>query len=153
LTFCILDFLQETRPRLRRFPLILFPFVLEHALPRAALVLSACAALMGAAGVGLAALAAHQNGGEFGRTAALFLLLHAAACLAVAAHARIVASRALIVAGFVMAAGASLFAADLARSGFAGERLFPFAAPIGGSTMLLAWLALAGVFAAAASRR
>ncbi len=120
---------------------------------RAALVLSACAALMGAAGVGLAALAAHQNGGEFGRTAALFLILHAAACLAVAAHARISGSRALLAAGFLMAAGASLFAADLARSAFAGERLFPFAAPIGGSTMILAWLALAGVFAAAAASR
>ena len=119
---------------------------------RAALVLAACAALMGAAGVGLAALAAHQNGGEFGRTAALFLILHAAACLAIAAHARIVGSRAVLAAGFVMAAGASLFAADLARSAFAGERLFPFAAPIGGSTLLLAWLALAGIFATAAAR-
>ena len=62
-------------------------------------------------------------------------------------------SRALLAAGFVMAAGASLFAADLARSAFAGDRLFPFAAPIGGSTMILAWLALAGVFAAAAAGR
>ncbi len=120
---------------------------------RAALVLSACAALMGAAGVALAALAAHQDGGEFGRTAALFLILHAAACLAVAAHARAAASRALLIAGFVLAAGASLFAADLAHSAFAGERLFPFAAPIGGSTMMLAWLALAVLFAAAAARR
>ncbi len=103
---------------------------------------------MGAAGVGLAALAAHQNGGEFGRTAALFLLLHAAACLGIAAHARVKPSAALVVVGFAMAAGALLFAADLARSGFAGERLFPFAAPIGGSTMILAWLALACVFVA-----
>ncbi len=119
---------------------------------RPPLALAACAALMGAAGVALAALAAHQNGGEFGRTAALFLLLHAAACLAIAAHARLAQSRALVVVGFVMAAGASLFAADLASSAFFGARLFPFAAPIGGSTMMLSWLALAIAFAAAAAQ-
>ena len=124
----------------------------ETALSRAPLVLAVCAALMGAAGVALAAAAAHQNGGDLGRTAALFLLMHAAACLGVAAHARLRPSRALVVAGFVMAAGAALFSADLARSAFTGERLFPFAAPIGGSTMLLAWLALAAIFALAARR-
>jgi uncharacterized membrane protein YgdD (TMEM256/DUF423 family) len=107
---------------------------------------------MGASGVALAAVAAHQNGGDLGRTAALFLLLHAAACLGVAAHARVAPSRALVVAGFALAAGATLFAADLARSGFSGERLFPMAAPIGGSTMILAWLALAAVFAMTARR-
>jgi uncharacterized membrane protein YgdD (TMEM256/DUF423 family) len=121
-------------------------------LKRAPVILAVCAALMGAAGVALAALTTHQNGGDLGRTAALFLLLHAAACLAVAAHARVAPSHALAIIGFVMAAGASLFAADLARSGFAGERLFPFAAPIGGSTMLLAWIALAIAFAAQARR-
>ena len=119
---------------------------------RAPLVLAVCAALMGSAGVGLAALAAHQSGGDLGRTATLFLLLHAAACLAVAAHARLAPARVLVAVGFVMAAGASLFAADLASSAFAGERLFPFAAPIGGSTMILAWLALAAAFAVEARR-
>jgi uncharacterized membrane protein YgdD (TMEM256/DUF423 family) len=119
---------------------------------RPPLVLAASAALMGAAGVGLAALAAHQNGGDLGRTAALFLLMHAAACLGIAAHARLAPSRALVAIGFVMAAGATLFAADLAKSAFFGERLFPFAAPIGGSTMMLAWLALAAALAAEALR-
>ena len=113
---------------------------------RAPSVLSACAGLMGAAGVALAAAAVHENGGEFARTGALFLLIHAAACLAVATHARATASRAMLVAGFVLAAGATLFAADLAKSAFLGGRLFPMAAPIGGSTMLLGWLALAAVF-------
>ena len=42
----------------------------------------------GRGGVGLAAAAAHQGGGDLGRTAALFLLLHAAACLGIAAHAQ-----------------------------------------------------------------
>ena len=119
---------------------------------RATAILASSAALMGAAGVALAAVAAHRNGGDLGRTAALFLLLHAAACLAIAAHARVAPSRALVGAGFVMAAGASLFAADLAKSAFTGARLFPFAAPAGGSTMILSWLALAVVFGAAAWR-
>jgi uncharacterized membrane protein YgdD (TMEM256/DUF423 family) len=114
---------------------------------RPPLVLAACAAVMGVAGVALAALAAHPGGGEFGRTAALFLLLHAAACLAIAAHARLAPSRLIVAIGFVMAAGATLFSADLASSAFFGARLFPFAAPIGGSTMTLAWLMLAIAFA------
>lgn len=45
--------------------------------------------------------------------------------------------------------GAALFAADLAARAFAGGRLFPFAAPIGGLATIAAWLALAAAFAAA----
>ncbi len=119
---------------------------------RAPVVLAFIASLMGAAGVALAAAAAHQNGGDLGRTAALFLLLHAAACLGIAAHAQLAPSRALVTAGFVMAAGAALFSADLAKSAFTGERFFPMAAPIGGSTMLMSWVALIAIFAWAAGR-
>jgi uncharacterized membrane protein YgdD (TMEM256/DUF423 family) len=119
---------------------------------RPPLVLAALAALMGGAGVALAAAAAHVGGGELGRTAALFLILHAAATLGIAAHARVAPSRALVAVGFVMEAGAALFAGDLASRAFAGARLFPFAAPLGGSTMILGWLALAAVFATAARR-
>jgi len=114
---------------------------------RSPLVLAAVAALMGAAGVGLAAAAVHLTGGELAQRGALFLLLHAVAALGIAAHVRIAPSRALLLAGFFMAAGASLFAADLAYHAFAGARLFPFAAPIGGSTMILSWFALAAAFA------
>jgi uncharacterized membrane protein YgdD (TMEM256/DUF423 family) len=120
---------------------------------RPPLVLAAIAALMGGAGVGLAAAAVHENGGEFARTGALFLILHAAAALGIAAHARIRLSRALVVIGFAMEAGATLFAADLSFHAFAGARLFPYAAPLGGSTMILAWIALTVAFAAVAMRR
>jgi uncharacterized membrane protein YgdD (TMEM256/DUF423 family) len=113
---------------------------------RAPLVVAALAALMGGAGVALAAAAEHASGGEVGRTAALFLILHAAAALGIACHARITPSRALIIIGLVMEAGASLFAADLATRAFAGERLFHFAAPLGGTTMMLSWFALAIAF-------
>ena len=119
---------------------------------RPPLVLAAFAALIGGAGVALAAAAVHLNGGEFAQRGALFLILHAAAALGVAAHARISASRALVVIGFVMEAGAALFAADLAIHAFTGARFFPFAAPIGGSAMILSWLALAAAFARATSR-
>ncbi|HZZ62014.1 MAG TPA: DUF423 domain-containing protein, partial [Roseiarcus sp.] len=91
-------------------------------------------------------------GGELAQRGALFLILHAVAAFGIAAHARIKPAPALLAAGFVMEAGASLFAADLAYHAFAGARLFPFAAPIGGTTMLLSWLALAVIFAAAARK-
>jgi uncharacterized membrane protein YgdD (TMEM256/DUF423 family) len=121
-------------------------------LTRAPLILAALAALMGAAGVALAAAGVHASGGDLARTGALFLLMHAAAALAIAAHARVATAwaRALVVVGFVMEAGAALFAAELAMRAFTGDRIFPFAAPIGGSTMILSWVALAIAFAAAA---
>ncbi len=122
---------------------------------RSPLVLAGAAALMGAAGVALAAAGVHENGGELAERAALFLLLHACAALAIAAHARIgggASARALVIVGFIMEAGAILFSAELAMHVFTGARIFAFAAPIGGSTMLLAWIALAVVFATASRR-
>ncbi|HXT09509.1 MAG TPA: DUF423 domain-containing protein [Roseiarcus sp.] len=117
---------------------------------RASDCLAALAALMGAGGVALAAAASHAGGGEFGRTAAEFLILHAAALGGVSAAARACAprrARRLLAAGTGLAAGALLFAIDLSLLGFAGTKLFPFAAPIGGSLMILSWLALALVYA------
>jgi uncharacterized membrane protein YgdD (TMEM256/DUF423 family) len=122
---------------------------------RSPFILAGVAALMGAAGVGLAAAGVHASGGDLAERGALFLLLHAAAALAIAAHARQPTApvRALVIVGFVMEAGAALFSAELAQRAFTGERIFPFAAPIGGSTMMLAWVALAAVFAMAARRK
>jgi uncharacterized membrane protein YgdD (TMEM256/DUF423 family) len=118
-------------------------------MPPAQRLLAVLAALMGAGGVALAAAAEHAAGGEFARTASLFLILHAGALLAASAHR---ATRGLTIAGFALGAGAILFAADLASRAFLGARLFPFAAPIGGSLMILAWLALATAFAFAPRR-
>src|SRR5579872_3211151 len=118
---------------------------------RSPLVLAGVAALMGAAGVALAAAGVHLNGGELAERGALFLLLHATAALGIAAHARIAtaSARALVIVGFVMEAGAILFSGELAIHIFMGRRIFPFAAPVGGTTMLVAWVALAVVFATA----
>jgi len=120
---------------------------------RSPLVLAALAALMGGAGVALAAASVHMSGGVLAERGALFLILHAAAALGIAAHARVAPSRAVLAAGFVMSAGASLFAADLAWHAFAGQRLFPFAAPIGGSAMIVSWLVLAGALTAEAATK
>jgi len=73
------------------------------------------------------------------------LLFHASAVLAVAAliergivHAGIGIASAF---GFVIAA--ALFATDLTVRHYAGHRLFPFAAPTGGTLLIVSWLALA----------
>ena len=101
---------------------------------------------MGAAGVALAAASAHNGGSEYGRTASQFLILHAAALLGVAALAT--ALPRLVWAGAGLALGACLFSGDLAARAFLGDRLFPMAAPTGGSLMILSWIALAGLVAA-----
>ena len=118
---------------------------------RSPFILAGVAAFMGAAGVALAAAGVHADGGELAQRGALFLLLHAIAALAIAAHARIAtaSASALVVVGFVMEVGAILFSSELAMHVFTGVRIFPLAAPIGGTTMILSWLALAVVFAIA----
>jgi uncharacterized membrane protein YgdD (TMEM256/DUF423 family) len=105
---------------------------------------------MGASGVALAAASTHAGGGELGRTAAEFLVLHAAALMGVTAAARSGSprrARRLFMAGAGLTLGTLLFAGDLAKLAFTGSRAFPFAAPTGGSLMILSWLALAAVFA------
>lgn len=117
---------------------------------RSADLLATSAAIMGAAGVALAAASTHAGGGEFGRTASQFLVLHGAALIGVSACARARAprrTRGLVGAGAALAVGTLLFSGDLACRAFAGVRLFPFAAPVGGSLMILSWAALALVFA------
>jgi uncharacterized membrane protein YgdD (TMEM256/DUF423 family) len=124
---------------------------------RVSYALAAFAALIGATGVALAAVAAHAGGGGLAETGALFLILHAAALLGLAAliglmrHDRL--RRALTVCGSGLGCAALLFSADLATRALAGERLFPMAAPIGGTGMILFWLALAASFARAAAKR
>ena len=101
--------------------------------------------LMGAAGVILAAASAHQLDATRLATASSMLLFHASAVLAAVAlaergivHIRIGIAAAL---GFVIAA--TLFAGDLTLRQYAGHSLFPFAAPTGGTLLIVSWLALA----------
>jgi uncharacterized membrane protein YgdD (TMEM256/DUF423 family) len=103
------------------------------------------AALQGAGGVTLAAAAAHIAQSELLATASSFLMIHAAAGLALAAlaAARATPEPGLIAAAFALQAGVTLFAIDLAARGLGFGKLFPYAAPLGGSLTILAWLALA----------
>lgn len=107
-------------------------------------VLIAFAGLMGAGGVGLAATAAHAADASRLLPASAMLLFHACAVLGTCAlferrliHARI---GSIAASGFVTAA--ALFSGDLVMRQFTGERLFPYAAPTGGTLLIASWLVL-----------
>jgi uncharacterized membrane protein YgdD (TMEM256/DUF423 family) len=112
------------------------------------------AGLMGAAGVALLAAAAHAAPGAGLDSAGQILLFHAAALLGgVAALSQGILVRPLAtiaLAAFVL--GAALFSGDIALRAFAGQRLFPYAAPTGGSILILAWLLVAAAGALTAVR-
>jgi uncharacterized membrane protein YgdD (TMEM256/DUF423 family) len=95
--------------------------------------------LCGVAGVALSAAAAHAGGGNI-ETAASFLLMHAPAFLAIGLLG---AGRVLRIGGFVLLFGLLVFAGDLVMRHYAGARLFPMAAPIGGGLLILGWLIVA----------
>jgi uncharacterized membrane protein YgdD (TMEM256/DUF423 family) len=116
-------------------------------------ILIILAAVMGADGVVLAAASAHQGDATRLAAASSMLLFHATAVLAVVAliergliHVQIGITSAI---GFVVAA--ALFAGDLTMRQYAGHSLFPFAAPTGGTLLIVSWLVLA--LAAAWPRR
>lgn len=95
--------------------------------------------LLGAAGVAFSAVAAHAGGGTVG-TAAAFLLAHAPALLAIGLLGR---GRLLTVGGAVLLAGVLVFCGDLLMRHYTGDRLFPMAAPTGGTATILGWLIVA----------
>ncbi len=118
-------------------------------------ILLVLACLMGACGVGLAAAAAHGAPASGLDSAAYLLLFHAVAVLGAAS----LASQGLLwrplglVAMACFVAGGALFAGDVSMRAFAGHRLFPMAAPTGGTLLILGWLVLtaAAVVAMAAA--
>ena len=105
--------------------------------------LGALAGVLGAAGVGLAAVGAHRSGNPEVTTAAYFLLFHAPALLALCAFAGRRVDRGLLVAGSLIGLGAVLFSGDLALRGLAGLVIWHKAAPTGGMLMILGWLVAA----------
>jgi uncharacterized membrane protein YgdD (TMEM256/DUF423 family) len=117
-------------------------------------ILVALAGLMGAAGIMLTAAGAHSKPGVGLDSAGYLLLIHAVAVVAGVAAARqglVLRPLGLIVLwGFVV--GACLFAGDVAARAYLGSRLFPFAAPAGGSLLILAWLVLTAAALAALAR-
>ena len=108
-------------------------------------ILIILAGVMGADGVVLAAVAAHQPDATRLAAASSMLLFHATAVLgAVALAERDVVHRRIGIAaawGFVIAA--ALFAGDLTLRQYASHGLFPLAAPTGGTLLIASWLVLA----------
>jgi uncharacterized membrane protein YgdD (TMEM256/DUF423 family) len=106
-------------------------------------ILIILAGVMGADGVILAAASAHQGDATRLLPASSMLLFHATAVLAVVALTErgVIHARIGIAFGFVVAA--ALFAGDLTMRQYAGHSLFPFAAPTGGTFLILSWLVLA----------
>ena len=112
---------------------------------RAFRILVILAGIMGADGVILAAVAAHQSDAARLLPASSMLLFHATAVLAVVALAerRIVSTKGGLAAAFGFVVASALFAGDLCLRHFAGHSLFPFAAPAGGTLLIASWLVLA----------
>lgn len=108
-------------------------------------IVVALAGCLGACGVVLAAAAAHKPGAGILLAASSMLLFHALAALAaiLLAERRIVRPIPGTVAAFGFILGAALFAGDLTVLQFMGHRLFPMAAPTGGTLMIASWLVLA----------
>jgi uncharacterized membrane protein YgdD (TMEM256/DUF423 family) len=107
-------------------------------------ILAGCAGLMGASGVILAAGAAHAGDASLLMPASTMLLFHACAVLGTVALAErgVVHSRIGLIAAVGFLGAAALFSGDLVMRQLTGSRLFPFAAPIGGTLLIASWLVL-----------
>ncbi len=104
----------------------------------------AAAGFAGAAGVALAAIAAHRQESPSLATAATMLMIHAAAVVALVAVAlRMAQRRAWTIVAGVMLAAAVLFSGAVSYQAFMGEPLIKGAAPLGGTTLIVSWVAVA----------
>jgi uncharacterized membrane protein YgdD (TMEM256/DUF423 family) len=98
------------------------------------------AGVYGASGVVLLALGAHHPAGASLTNAGQMLLFHVPVLLVLAFQP--LAGRLTTFAALILVLGAGLFAADIALRHLTPLRLFPMAAPIGGSLAIGGWLLL-----------
>jgi Uncharacterized small membrane protein len=96
--------------------------------------------LIGAVGILTAAGSAHAGASQALVSAATVCLAHAPALLALALGGK---GRWMAVAGALLALGTLIFVSDMALREFAGLRLLPLAAPLGGLLMITGWLSIA----------
>jgi uncharacterized membrane protein YgdD (TMEM256/DUF423 family) len=108
-------------------------------------ILIVLAGVMGADGVILAAASVHQADATRLASASSMLLFHSSAVLAVVALAErgVIHFRLGIAAAWGFVIAAALFAGDLTLRQYGGRSLFAFAAPTGGTLLILSWLVLA----------
>ena len=104
------------------------------------ILFSTLAGLCGALAIAAYAGAAHGGENHLGNIAPL-LLGHAPAFLALSLI--VPGSRVAYLGGALLALGLALFCGDLFMRDMTGDRLFPMAAPTGGSLMILGWLVVA----------
>ena len=100
--------------------------------------LLSAAGLLGAAGVGLSAYAAHADGGANLVTAATFLLIHAAAVAGLSAGGT--TRRGLLQAATLLVLGVVLFSGDITLRSLTGASPMRMAAPTGGMMLIVGWL-------------
>ena len=103
-------------------------------------ILTFTGGVCGALGVALSAVAAHQPELPNLGTTANMLLFHAPAFLALGL---IAGNKVRLVGGWILVAGLAMFAGDLLSRAYLGTRLFPMAAPTGGTLMIAGWLTVA----------
>ena len=108
-------------------------------------ILIALAGLMGVAGIVLAAAGAHAKPGMGLDSASQMLLFHAPALVAAcAAIAQGLLSRPIALTALIaMICGTAVFTGDLVMRAYFSQRLFPMAAPTGGTILIGAWTLLA----------
>lgn len=101
------------------------------------------AGIYGAAGVMLAAIAAHMKGGPTLSVAANFFMVHAALAVALATLAgQVKRPRAWLFLATLVLFATTLFSGDLTLLTLADRRFFPAAAPIGGTLLIASWLGI-----------
>ena len=106
-------------------------------MPPASRALIFFAGLIGACGIILSATAYHGDNAIL-QSAALVCLANGPALIGLAILAKTM--RAALAAGIVTIFGTALFTGDLLVKTYAGTSLFPMAAPIGGTAVILGWL-------------
>ncbi|MBV2142678.1 DUF423 domain-containing protein [Falsochrobactrum sp. TDYN1] len=105
--------------------------------PSRNILFSTLGGLCGALAIAAYAGSAHGTGSQLATIAPL-LLGHAPALLVLSLIAP--ASRTAQIGGTMLFIGLMLFCGDLYLRSLTGNRLFPYAAPTGGTLMMLGWL-------------
>jgi len=115
---------------------------MKHEMRKWICALATLAGLTGAGGMILSAADAHLLSDIRLQRAADLLLFHAVAALALCGLALLVPRRGswFVSAAGTLLSGSLIFACDMTLRAAFGARLFPMAAPTGGSLLILGWI-------------